>query len=75
MCLCVLVCMNFKDEIMLRGKECKTWEKNSNFLKNGKTVISVGNKKLSRSWMMKRTSPLIRLAKSSYPVEFRWIPR
>ena len=33
-------------------------EKNSIFLKKGKTVISVGNWKFSRSWMKKRTSPL-----------------
>ena len=24
MCLCVLVCVNFEDEILLRGKNCKT---------------------------------------------------
>ena len=33
-------------------------EKNSIFLKKGKTVILVENQKFSRSWMMKRTSPL-----------------
>ena len=27
MCLCVQVCVNFGDEIMLRGEECKTREK------------------------------------------------
>ena len=27
MCLCMLVCVNFGDEILLRGKECKTREK------------------------------------------------
>ena len=32
--------------------------KNSIFLKNGKTIISVGNWKFSRSQMTKRTSPL-----------------
>ena len=32
--------------------------KNLIFLKNGKTIISVGNWKFSRSQMMKRTSPL-----------------
>ena len=26
MCLCVLVCVNFEDEILLRGEECKTRE-------------------------------------------------
>ena len=31
---------------------------NSNFLKNGKLVISVKIRNFSRSWMMKRTSPL-----------------
>ena len=43
MCLCVLVCVNFGDEILLKGKECKTYEK-FNFLGMGKTVISVENK-------------------------------
>ena len=33
-------------------------KKNSIFLKKGKTVISVGNHKFSRSRMMKWTSPL-----------------
>ena len=27
MCLCVQVCVNFGDEILLRGKECKIQEK------------------------------------------------
>ena len=27
MCLCVQVCVNFEDKILLRGKECKTQEK------------------------------------------------
>ena len=57
MCLCVLVCVNFGDEILLRGEESKTREK-FNFLKNGKTVISVENRKFSRSKMTKRTSSL-----------------
>ena len=48
----------FWDEILLRGGECKTREKNSIFLKNGKTVISVENRKFSRSRMMKQTTPL-----------------
>ena len=51
MCLCVLVCVNFRDEILLRGEECKTHE-------NGKIVISVENRKFSRPWMTKWTSPL-----------------
>ena len=52
------MCVNFGDEIMLRGwGECKTQEK-FNFLKKGKTVISVENRKFSRSWMTKRTAPL-----------------
>ena len=38
-CLCVQVCVNFGDEILLRGEECKTREKFKIFLKNGKTVI------------------------------------
>ena len=58
MCLCVLVCVNFGGEILLRGEECKTQEKNSILLNKGKTVISVGNWKFSRSRMMKRTSLL-----------------
>ena len=33
----VYVCVNFGDEIRLRGEECKT-RVNLNFLKNGKTV-------------------------------------
>ena len=33
-------------------------EKNSIFLKKGKTVISVENRKFSRSQMTKRTAPL-----------------
>ena len=35
------MCVEFRDEILLRGKECKTRE-NSIFLKKGKTVISMG---------------------------------
>ena len=37
---------------------CKTREKNSIFLKKGKTVILVENRKFSRSRMTKRTTPL-----------------
>ena len=40
-----------------KGGECKTQE-NSNFLKNGKIVISVKSWNFSRSWMTKRTSLL-----------------
>ena len=38
--------------------QCKTREKNSIFLKKGKTVISVENRKFSRSRMMKRIALL-----------------
>ena len=41
MCMCV----EFRDEILLRGEECKTGE-NSIFINKGKTVISVENLKL-----------------------------
>ena len=34
--------LEFRDEILLRGGECKTQE-NSNFLRKGKTVILVKN--------------------------------
>ena len=37
MCMCV----EFWDEILLRGEECKTQE-NSIFLRKGKTIISMG---------------------------------
>ena len=57
MYLCVLVDVNFGDEILLRGEECKTWE-NSIFLNKGKTVISIENRKFSRFWMTKWTPPL-----------------
>ena len=50
-------CVEFGDEILLRGEECKTRE-NFNFLKKGKMVISLKIQKFSRSWMTKRTSPL-----------------
>ena len=45
------------DEILLWGEECKTPEK-FNFLKKGKTAISVQNRKFSRSQMTKRIAPL-----------------
>ena len=51
------MCVNFGDEIQLRGENVKP-EKISIFLKNGKTVILVENRKFSRSRMMKRIAPL-----------------
>ena len=52
------MCVEFRDEILLRGEECKTRE-NSIFLKKGKMVISVENLEFfSRSRMTKRTSLL-----------------
>ena len=48
---------NFKTKFFLWRGECKTRE-NSNFLKNGKIIISVKIQKFSRSWMMKQTSLL-----------------
>ena len=51
------MCVNFGDEILLRGENVKP-EKNSIFLKKGKTVISVENRKFSRSRMTKRIAPL-----------------
>ena len=51
------MCVIFGDEILLREENGKP-EKNSIFLKKGKTVISVENRKFSRSQMMKRTEPL-----------------
>ena len=50
-------CVEFRDEILLRGEECKTRE-NFNFLKKGKMVISAKIRNFYRSQMMKRTSPL-----------------
>ena len=53
------MCVNFGDEILLRGGgggERKTQEK-LNFLKKGKTIISVEDHKFSRSWMTKQTVP------------------
>ena len=55
------MCVEFRDEILLRGGgggggECETPRK-SNFLKNGKMVILVKIRNFSRSRMMKRTSP------------------
>ena len=53
----VVILKNFGTKFLLRWGECKTWE-NSNFLKNGKMVISVKIQNFSRSRMTKRTSPL-----------------
>ena len=52
------MCVNFGDEILLRGENVKPEKKNSIFLKKGKTVISVENRKFSRSQMTKWTTPL-----------------
>ena len=58
------MCVEFRDEILLRRGECETPRK-SNFLKKGKIVISVKIQKFSKSRMTKRTSPL----KSSHEIE------
>ena len=53
-----MIVQNFGTKFLLRGGECKTRE-NSNFLENGKIVISVKKiRNFFRSQMMKRTSPL-----------------
>ena len=51
------MCVKFRDEILLRGGECEAPE-NSNFLKNGKMVISVKIRNFSTSRMMTRDIPL-----------------
>ena len=51
------MCVNFGDEILLRERECKIREK-FNFSEKGKTVISIENRKFSRSRITKRTAPL-----------------
>ena len=59
-CICmrvVEISQNFGTKFLLRREECKTRE-NSNFWKNGKTVILVKTRNFSRSQMTKRTSPL-----------------
>ena len=57
-CMCVVVIVqNFGTKFLLRRGECKTRE-NSNFMKNGKIVISVKTQNFSRSRMTKRISPL-----------------
>ena len=52
-CVCA---WNFGTKFFLRRGECETPE-NSNFMKNGKIVISVKIQNFSRSRMTKRTSP------------------
>ena len=59
-CICmgvVVIVQYFRTKFLLRRGECKTRE-NSNFLKNGKMVISIKTQNFSRSQMMKQTSPL-----------------
>ena len=51
------MCVEFRDEILLRGGEYETPE-NPDFLRNDKMVISVEIRNVSRSQKMKRTSPL-----------------
>ena len=54
-CMCfVVIVQNFRRKFFLRRGECKTRE-NSNFLKKGKTVISVKIRNFSRSRMTKWT--------------------
>ena len=52
-----MIVQNFETKFLLSKGECKTRE-NSNFLKNGKTVILVKTLNFSRYQMMKQTSPL-----------------
>ena len=52
-----MIVKNFGTKFLLRRRECKTQE-NSNFLKKGRTVISVKIQNFSRSQMTKRISPL-----------------
>ena len=51
------MCVEFLDEILLKGGECET-PRNPDFLRKDKMVISVKIRKFSRSQIMKRTSPL-----------------
>ena len=51
------MCVEFWDEILLRGGECEIPRK-SNFLKKGKMIILVKILNFSRSRMMKQTLPL-----------------
>ena len=39
------MCVEFRDEILLRREECETPKKNPNFWIKGKTVISIKNSK------------------------------
>ena len=52
-----MIIQNFGTKFLLRKGECKTRE-NSNFMKNGKIVISIKTQNFSRYRMMKRISPL-----------------
>ena len=73
---CELICMyvEFRDEILLRGEECKTRE-NSHFLIKGKMVILIKNPKFF--WILDDETNftigivLRNLATSSNFVEFR----
>ena len=51
------MCVEFRDEILLRGEEGETPE-NPYFLGRVKMVISVKIRNFSRSRMTKRTTPL-----------------
>ena len=51
------MCVEFRNEILLRGGECETPE-NPDFLMKDKMVISVEIRNFSRSQKTKRTSPL-----------------
>ena len=51
------MCVEFRDEILLRGGECVTLE-NPDFLRKVKMVILVKIRNFFRSRMTKRTSPL-----------------
>ena len=52
------MCVEFRDEILLREGECETPRKSNIFLKKGKIVISVKIRNFFRYRMTKRTSPL-----------------
>ena len=51
------MCVEFQDEILLRGGECETPE-NPDFLRKDKMVILIKIRNFSRSRMTKRISPL-----------------
>ena len=55
--VCASVC-EFRGRNSVKGGKNVKIGKNSIFLKNGKTVISVENQKFYRSRTTKRTSPL-----------------